>query len=146
MLSPGSARRLASLPGGNQEEVAAAVERERLTPQQTARVVELWRRAPDEGARQFVLSHPKEALQVASGEGPTPHDPRLNPRAHEVLRSLRILRTSAERLRWRCEQGIRPVEEPGCTVLEAAYRQAVEAAQRGWKVFESVLHTERVER
>jgi hypothetical protein len=70
----------------------------------------------------------------------------LNARAQEVLRSLRILRTSAERLRWRCEQGIRPLEEPGRAVLEGAYRQAVEAAQRGWKVFESVLQAERVER
>ena len=140
LLSAGSARRLAPLPACNQEEVAAAVERERLSPRQTAKLVELWQRAPDEASRRFVLTHPEEALGVARGgvEERTA-DPRLNPRAQQALRSLHILRSAAERLRSRCEEGIAPVEKEGAAVLADAFVQAREASRRAWEVLDSLV-------
>lgn len=140
LLSTGSARRLAPLPAGNQEEVASAVERERLSPRQTAKLVELWQRAPDETARRFVLSHPAQVLGVAQGgmeEGSA--DPRLNPRAQQALRSLQILRGAAERLCSRCEQGIAPLEKEGAAVLAGAFAQAREASRRAWDALDGVV-------
>jgi hypothetical protein len=140
LLSPGSARRLAPLPAGNQEEVATAVERHRLSPRQTAKLVELWQRAPDEQSRRFVLTHPEEALGVAQGGAEErTADPRLNPRAQQVLRSLHILRSAAERLRSRCEEGIAPLEKEGAAVLAVAFVQAREASRRAWEILDGLV-------
>jgi hypothetical protein len=140
LLDPGSARRLAALPSGNQEEVAVTVERHKLTPGQTGRLIELWRRAPDETARRFVLSHPDEALAVAQGsEGERTQDPRLNPRAQQAWRSLRIQRAAADRLRMRCEEGIGPLETEACNVLARALLEAREATRQAWHALESLV-------
>lgn len=145
LLSTGSARRLAPLPAGNQEEVASAVERERLSPRQTAKLVELWQRAPDETARRFVLTHPAEALGVAQGGmEERSADPRLNARAQQALRSLHILRGAAERLCSRCEQGIAPLEKEGAAVLACAFAQAREASRRAWDALDGLVAAARV--
>ena len=140
LLEAGSARRLAALPAGNQEEAAAAVQRHRLSPTETGRLVKLWQRAPDEATRQFVLTHPKEALSVASGKPEEPsEDPRLSPRARQALRSLRVVRAAAERLRQRCEEGIDPLEVEGAAVLREALTQAREATRQAWVRVEAAV-------
>jgi hypothetical protein len=48
------------------------------------------------------------------------------------LRSVRILRATADRLRVRCEEGIGPLEAEACGVLEAALGEAREASRRAW--------------
>lgn len=142
LLSPGSARRLAVLPSGNQEEMAATVQRHDLSPRQTGRLIELWQRAPDETARRFVLTHPGEALAVAGGsETERTQDPRLNPRAQQAWRSLRILRATAERLRVRCEEGIGPLEAEAGAVIEEAFAQAREASRQAWVAVEGAVGT-----
>jgi len=140
LVAPGSARRLAQLPSGNQEEVASSVTRHGLTPKQTGKLVDLWRRAPDEAAKRFVLTHPQEALALAQGtEVEHAHDPRLNPRAQQALRSLHVLRAAADRARVRCEEGVGPLEAEGSAVLERAFVAAREATRQAWQVLEGVV-------
>ena len=94
----------------------------------------------DETARRFLLTHPEEALAVAGGnESERTQDPRLNPRAQQALRSLRILRATADRLRVRCEEGIGPLETEACAVLEGAFVQAREASRQAWLALEGVI-------
>src|SRR5262249_58074731 len=56
LLHPGSARRLLSLPPGNQLEMAAVVQSARLGPRDTELLVSLWRRTKDPGARRVLVS------------------------------------------------------------------------------------------
>jgi ParB-like chromosome segregation protein Spo0J len=62
LLQAGSARKLALLPRGNQEEVAVAVKVHRLGVKETERLVRLYQQAPTAEAKHYVLSSPREAL------------------------------------------------------------------------------------
>jgi len=104
ILSPGAARRLLSLPAGNQLELAAVVMHEGLGSQETEELVRLWRTA-EPPVREFLLAHPREALANArSGDPQQPPDPRLTPRGQRLERHLRILQGVAPRTL----QGLRP--------------------------------------
>jgi len=138
LVGPASARQLARLPACNQAELAVPVVRHKLGGRQSAELIELWRRAPDEIGRRFVLTHPLEALALARGETAPAEDPRLTPRARELLRSLRIIRSSAERLCARCEQGVDQLSAEGRVLIDTAYREAVEAAARAWVMVEAL--------
>jgi ParB/RepB/Spo0J family partition protein len=97
ILPPGAARRLLSLPAGNQIELAAVVMHEGLGSQDTERLVRLWRTA-DPTIREFLLAHPREALENArTGDLDTPLDPRLTPQGQRLQRHLRILQGVAPR-------------------------------------------------
>lgn len=89
LLHPGMARRLLALPRGNQVELAAVARKADLGVRQTEELVQLWRRAPSEEVRQFVLTHPQEALDAAKAPPkPTP-DPRLSSQGQWVQRRVR---------------------------------------------------------
>jgi ParB/RepB/Spo0J family partition protein len=104
ILPPGAARRLLSLPAGNQLELATVVTREGLGSQDTELLVKLWRPA-DPPVREFLLAHPLEALANArTGDPQEPPDPRLTPRGQRLQRHLRILQGVAPRTL----QGLRP--------------------------------------
>lgn len=97
ILPPGPARRLLSLPAGNQIELAAVVMHEGLGSQDTERLVRLWRTA-DPPIREFLLAHPREALANArAGDPEAPPDPRLTPQGQRLERHLRILQGVAPR-------------------------------------------------
>ena len=70
MLHPGSARRLLSLPPGNQLEMSAVVQSARLGPRDTELLVSLWHRTKDPAARR------------------PPVDPRLSPEGQRLCRCL----------------------------------------------------------
>ncbi|MGQ0591966.1 MAG: ParB/RepB/Spo0J family partition protein [Gammaproteobacteria bacterium] len=97
ILPPGAARRLLALPAGNQLELATVVTHERLGSQETELLVRLWRTA-NPSIREFLLSHPREALANArAGDPEEPSDPRLTPRGQRLQRHLRILQGVAPR-------------------------------------------------
>jgi ParB/RepB/Spo0J family partition protein len=97
ILPPGAARRLLSLPAGNQLELAAVVTHQGLGSQETEELVRLWRTA-DPPVREFLLKHPREALANArAGDPKQPPDPRLTPRGQRLERHLRILQGVAPR-------------------------------------------------
>lgn len=89
LLDPGVARRLLALPRGNQVELAAVVRQAGLGVGRTETLVSLWRRASSEAARQFVLTHPQEALETAGAMPEAPLDPRLSSQGQWVQRRLR---------------------------------------------------------
>jgi ParB/RepB/Spo0J family partition protein len=97
LLSPGTARRLLSLPAGNQLEMATVVMHHRLGSQETERFVRLWKNA-DPPIRDYLLAHPRQALANARvGDPEEPPDPRLTPHGQRLQRHLRILQGVAPR-------------------------------------------------
>ncbi len=89
LLDPGVARRLLALPRGNQVELAAVVRQAGLGVRQTETLVSLWRRAPSEEAKEFVIKHPTEALAAAEDKPEVPVDPRLSSQGQWAQRRLR---------------------------------------------------------
>jgi ParB/RepB/Spo0J family partition protein len=97
ILPPGAARRLLSLPAGNQLELAMVVMHQDLGIQDTELLVKLWKNA-DPPVRDYLLAHPCEALANArAGDPEEPPDPRLTPRGQRLQRHLRILQGVAPR-------------------------------------------------
>jgi ParB-like chromosome segregation protein Spo0J len=91
ILPPGPARRLLSLPAGNQLEMATVVMHHRLGSQDTELLVRLWKNA-DPPVRDYLLAHPHSALAKArAGDPEEPPDPRLTPRGQQLQRYLRLL-------------------------------------------------------
>ena len=94
LLHPGSARRLLSLPPGNQLEMAAAAESARLGPRDTELLVSLWHRTKDPAVRRALLSEPRASLSRHHPETRRPPlDPRLSPEGQRLSRCLRRLDT-----------------------------------------------------
>ena len=90
MLSPGVARRLLSLPPGNQLQLAASAQGAGLGPRDTELLVSLWQKASSPQVRQQLLAQPRAALLQAHPELPAP-DPRLTPQGQQLSRLLRLL-------------------------------------------------------
>lgn len=91
LLEAGMARQLLALPRGNQVELATVARHASLGVKQTETLVSLWRRAPSEQARQFVLTHPHEAIKQAQSPPERAEDPRLSAHGQWVQRRLRAV-------------------------------------------------------
>ncbi len=89
LLEPGIARRLLGLPRGNQVELATVARKAALGVSQTESLVQLWRRAPSDEARQWVLSYPREAIAEAQSPPQRAEDPRLSAQGQWVQRRVR---------------------------------------------------------
>ncbi len=63
LLHPGVARRLFSLPPGNQLLIAAAVQNAGLRPRDTELVVSLWQKEPSAACRRELLADPRSVLR-----------------------------------------------------------------------------------
>lgn len=109
LLDPGVARRLLPLPQGNQVEMAAVVRQAGLGVRETEALVSLWRKAPSEEGRRFVLTRPREAL-AASGSTATraPVDPRLSSQGQWVQRYLHQALGAMGRLENTLRSGLLP--------------------------------------
>lgn len=97
LLAPGVARRLLSLPPGNQLQMAAAAQSAGLGPRDTERLVSLWQRANDPAVQRQLLAEPRAALARAYPES-TPVDPRLTPQGQQLSRLLRLVTGVGQRL------------------------------------------------
>ena len=94
LLHPGAARRLLSLPPGNQLEFSAAIQTSSLGPRDTELLVSLWRRTKEPAARRALLAEPLASLAKHHPETRRPPvDPRLSPQGQLLLRCLRRLGT-----------------------------------------------------
>ena len=123
-LGTGSIRRLALLPVCNQEELVAVSCREGLGVQQTAQLIELWRRAPDSPARRYLLEHPRRALELAQAEAQEALDPRLGRSAAKLHTSLVVMRQAALRAIRQAQVGVEELPESGADILRTACEQA----------------------
>jgi ParB/RepB/Spo0J family partition protein len=90
-LDPGVARRLLPLPPDNQLRVAAAVRHAGMGAQETEKWMKLWNAASENEVKEYLLSHPREALIQARGKGEPATDPRLTSRGQALQRMLWIL-------------------------------------------------------
>jgi ParB-like chromosome segregation protein Spo0J len=92
LLHPGVARRLLSLPPGNQLEMAAAAQSARLGPRDTELLVSLWRRTKDASAKRALLSEPRSSLAKHHPETQKqPKDLQLTPEGQRLAESLHRL-------------------------------------------------------
>jgi ParB-like chromosome segregation protein Spo0J len=97
MLAPGIARRLLSLPPGNQLQIAAASLAANLGPRDAELLVSLWLKATSPEARAYLLAQPRAALQNAHPQFAAP-DSRLTPQGQQLSRVLGILSGVGPRL------------------------------------------------
>lgn len=98
ILTTGVARRLLSLPPGNQLSFAAVAKKHRLGAAETESLLSLWRQAEEPAVREYVLAQPREALANArAGDPKEPPDPRLSPKGQRLQRALRILHAVAHK-------------------------------------------------
>lgn len=98
LLTPGSLRNLAELPMRNQEELVAVARRDGLKPQQLATLARLWRKAPTQEARQYLLESPRGALEALQRPEKEGFDVRLGTVGQQILEGLKILRVTSVRL------------------------------------------------
>lgn len=127
LLHPGSARRLLSLPPGNQLEVSAAIQSARLGPRDTELLVSLWRRTKEASARRALLSEPRASLSKHHPETRrSPSDPRLGPEGQRLCRSLHRFETAARETSRR----LSPAPAQDRAILDEELRRAAKAASR----------------
>jgi ParB family transcriptional regulator, chromosome partitioning protein len=128
LLHPGSARRLLSLPPGNQIEIAAAIQKTRLGPRDTELLVSLFRRTKDEKARHALLSDPRASLGKHHPETRrSPLDPRLSPEGKRLCRCLHRFKTAATETSRRLSTGLLAADQ---AILAEELRTAVAMASR----------------
>lgn len=122
-LLEGTLRKLALLPPRNQEQLWTASRRAELSPRDIERLVDLWRRAAEPEARQFLLEQPAEALRLARGQPEAQVDVRLGKAGEEVRSVLEQLRRGSLRLARRVRDGVGPLPPEGVAVLAEARRK-----------------------
>jgi ParB-like chromosome segregation protein Spo0J len=128
LLHPGSARRLLSLPPGNQLEVSAAAQSAGLGPRDTELLVGLWHRTKEPKARRTLLSEPRASLRRHPPETRrSPLDPRLSPEGQRLCRSLHRFETAATEISRRLSSAS---SAPDRVVLSEELRRAAEVASR----------------
>jgi ParB/RepB/Spo0J family partition protein len=128
LLHPGSARRLLSLPPGNQLELSAAIQKARLGPRDTELLVSLWRRTKEEKARLALLSEPRASLGKHYPQTRrSPLDPRLSPEGQRLSRCLQRFTTAATETSRRLSAALLATDR---AVLCKDLRRAAEAASR----------------
>jgi ParB-like chromosome segregation protein Spo0J len=128
LLHPGSARRLLSLPPGNQLEVSAAAQSAGLGPRDTELLVGLWHRTKEPKARRTLLSEPRASLRRHHPETRrSPLDPRLSPEGQRLCRSLHRFETAATETSRRLSSAS---SAPDRVVLSEELRRAAEVASR----------------
>ena len=109
LLDPGVARRLLSLPRGNQVQLAAVVRKVGLGVRQTESLVKLWQQAPSAEARRYVMTHPKEALAANNSTVTEASvDPRLSSQGQRMCKRLYHALQSTGRLEETLRGGISP--------------------------------------
>ncbi len=128
LLHPGSARRLLSLPPGNQLEMSAVIQSARLGPRDTELLVGLWRRTKEPNARRALLSDPRASLRRHHPETRrAPLDPRLSPEGQRLCRCLQRFETAATETSRRLSSSLTETDR---TVLATDLQSATEAASR----------------
>lgn len=115
-MDPGVVKKLSQLPPRNQDELMAVSQHEGLSAQETTRLLELWRKAPDAEAKKYVLREPRAALQLARSSQASA-DPRLGPDGAKVYESLLVMRQAAMRIVRQTRAGLDKLGSEGAQKL-----------------------------
>jgi ParB-like chromosome segregation protein Spo0J len=106
LLTPTAAREMVRLPQGNQAEVLAATRREALTRAELAGLVDLWLGCTERRQQEYLLAHPREALQQGKGVTAVAKDPRLSEAGNQVWKRVGLLLDVLGRMEvWLAHQG-----------------------------------------
>jgi ParB-like chromosome segregation protein Spo0J len=124
LLGPGSIRRLAQLPARNQEKLVAVGRHHKLAARQMAQFVELWQRTTDPEAREYLLTHPRQALEHVFGTAQRAADPRMSDAARRLLIGLEGLGQISLRLERRLHGGLGEPSAEGVALLGEAHQRA----------------------
>jgi ParB-like chromosome segregation protein Spo0J len=128
VLHPGAARRLLSLPPGNQLELSATIQGHGLGPRDTELLVGLWHRTTDPAARRGLLTDPRAGLARHHPETRRPpQDPRLSAEGQRLLRCLRRLESATMETSRRLRPPLPPQD---LEILDKDLRRASKAASR----------------
>jgi ParB-like chromosome segregation protein Spo0J len=128
LLHPGVARRMLSLPPGNQLEVSAAVQHAKLGPRDTELLIALWHRTKDMIARRALLKDPRASLRRQYPETQrSPRDPRLSVEGQRLSHCLQRLETMALGTSRRLGSGLSTTDR---TVLGKQLGKMAEVASR----------------
>lgn len=99
LLSAGVARRLLSLPAGNQLEMAAVVRTAQMGAHETEKLVGLWHRHKKPEIREFLKKAPRSALaNLSPAPKSPPCDPRLSNHGQQLQRQAFLVKQAATRL------------------------------------------------
>jgi len=115
-MEPGVLKKLSRLPPRNQDELMAVSGHEGLSGTETARLLELWSKAPDAEAKKYVLREPRAALQLARSSQISP-DPRLGPQGAAVYESLLVMRQASMRIVRQAKAGLWELGSEGAAML-----------------------------
>lgn len=138
-LSGGSILNLAKLQVRNQEEVWAVCKQHQLKPTEVGGVFELYRRAPDEESRAYVLSSPKEALALRKRRAEGALEARLGKLGGELWRLLRLLVQVSQRAQNRRFEGVEVAGSEGRLLLRQALDEARTQSGRALSMIEELL-------
>lgn len=112
LLTPAAAREMAWLPQGNQAEVLAATRREALTRAELAGLADPWLGCTERRQQEYLLAHPREALQQGKGVTAVAKDPRLGEAGNQVWKRVGLLLDVPGRMEvWlahQCRTGLTP--------------------------------------
>lgn len=98
LLLSSTARELARLPRGNQQDAAQAVRDGGLTSRQAAQLVTLLLQTDEPDARRAILDDPARYIPLQESRKTAALDPRLSSGGNEIRRGLLSLRQSSRRL------------------------------------------------
>lgn len=115
LLSSSTARELARLPRGNQQDAAQAVRDGGLASRQAGQLVTLLLQTDDPDARRAILDDPTRYIPLPESRKSVPLDPRLSHGGNEIRRGLLSLRESSRRL----SQALQAYAPSGLSVQDA---------------------------
>jgi len=133
LLAGGSLRRLARLPARNQEELWAVAQRDDLKAHELSALADLWRRAEDREARQYLLDNPRGAVELFRAGSGGAIDPRLGEAGSLLVRDLAIVEQVCLRVVRRLREGLGEVPEDGLRLVREAAASAEQACQSAIK-------------
>lgn len=141
LLPGGSLWRLAQLPARNQEALWASAAGAGLSPRETDRLVQLWQRAREPPARRYVLEHPRDALERASGaKRRGGGDPRLPAAAQRAVAGLMAMQQMSLRLTALLSGGLGELPPEGLRALREAHQSTQQQVQQALDAVHSWLH------
>lgn len=125
LIPSGSAFALARLPQCNQADMGCVIQTHKLQTKECSLLIDLWCKAEDEAAREFLIKFPRQAMEIAVGKGSAERiDPRIPARACAWLKTVRCLDRVAVALRLKSKYQIEALEDKVHQILCQALDQA----------------------
>lgn len=129
LLTPTAARDIIRLPQGNQAEVLTATRREALTRAELAGLVDLWLGCTERRQQEYLLAHPREALQQGKGVTAVAKDPRLSEAGNQVWKRVGLLLDVLGRMEvWLAHQGRTGLTPEDRVLLTPRFRKLADDA------------------